>query len=232
MFNKAFEEIAVEASRLLNDSNDCDPEYDFTRWSKDELMHYARDAASMIYMLAPKKFTDCKTITLRQGSLQKLPESCVKLTKVLGVADNSRAKSSIAPVVNERLGELFQSGCSESLNPNEYSVRGYTLEESSDNIFYVDPPVPADGIEVDVICVCEPDFGSSDYQPEGWMHNAIIEWVLYRAYSSEDESAQSGNNSTMHLQHFYSIMDRYVESQSMLGDNNTGVNLGGRSAAT
>lgn len=232
MYNSSFEDIAKEASKLLNDSDHCDSEYDFTRWSKNELAHYAQDAVSMIFMLSPKKFTECKTITLSQGNVQKLPSGCTKLTKVLGVKSDSSATSSIVPATNERLGELFPSGCSESLNPNNYAVSGYSLEPSSDNIFYVDPPVPVDGIEVQVICACEPDTHSSDYQPEGWMHNAIIEWVLYRAYSSEDEATQGANMATMHLQHFYTIMENFVKVQEMLSSSPQVANLGGARAAS
>lgn len=232
MINKAFEDIAIEASKLLNDSYDCDPEYDFTRWSKNDLAHYARDAVSMIFMLNPKKFTECKTITLEAGRVQKLPTGCTKLTKVLNVNNNSRVNSSIAPAVNERLGELFQSGCSESLNPNDYEVTGYTLEETSDNIFYVDPPVPQDGVEINVICACHPDLDSKDYELEDWMHNAVIEWVLYRAYSSEDESGQAANQAGLHLQHFYTIMQNFVNAQNSLLEGLNNIQTGSRNAAS
>lgn len=231
MINKAFEDIAIEASKLLNDSYDCDPEYDFTRWSRDDLSHYARDAVSMIFMLNPKKFTDCKTISLNPGRVQKLPVGCVKLIKVLGVNNNGRANASIAPAVNERLGELFQKGCSESFNPNEYEVLGYSLEESSDNIFYVDPPVPEGTVEIDVICACHPDVDSKSFELEPWMHNAVIEWVLYRAYSSEDESGQAANQAQLHLQHFYTIMQNFVNAQDSLGNRLNNIDGGSRNAA-
>ncbi len=217
-----FNNIAEEASRLLNDSYDCDPEYNFTRWKRSELAHYAQDAVNMIFMLIPNKFTTCKTIPLTKGRVQKLPDSCVKLTKVIGVdGGNSRASSSIASTAEERLGELFPSGCSESLTPNEYEVKEYSIEETSDNIFYVNPPSPEDGIEINVICACPPDTSDKDYQGESWMHNPIIEWVLYRAYSSEDESAQQANMAKFHLDHFYTILKNYHQAERMLTNMET-----------
>lgn len=228
MHNSAFEDIAIEASKLLNDSYDCNPEYNFTRWTQSDLAHYAKDAVNMMFMLYPQKFTDCKVVTLSKGRVQKLPDNCVKLIKVLGVKDDSRVNSSITSATNERLGELFQSGCSESLNPSDYEVKGYSLEPASDNIFYIDPPAPVAGIEVNVICACAPDTNDINYAPESWMHNPLIEWVLYRAYSSEDESAQAANMASMHLQHFYTILENYVSVSQGLTAEASNPSLGGR----
>lgn len=216
MKNKFFLKIANEASKLLNDSYDCDQEYNFTRWSENELIHYAQDAVNMIYLLYPKKFTEVVTVTLQKGKIQQLPDKCSKITKVLGVDQNGRASSSIASAVNGRLGELFPSGCLESSDPNSYEIESYDLEDTSDKVFYVYPPVPADGIEANIICIVAPDVNDLRYEPAVWMHNPIIEWVLYRAYSSEDESAQSANQSEYHLKHFYSILENYMKSSEYL----------------
>lgn len=231
MDNKAFEDIAIEASKLLNDSYDCDPTHNFTRWSQNDLIHYAKDAVNMIFMLYPKKFTDCCTVTLSKGRVQKLPENCVKLTRVLGVENSSRVNSSITSASNEQLSELFPSGCAELLTPSDYEVKGFSLEDSSDNIFYVDPPAPISGIKINVICAKAPDTTTTEYTPESWMHNPMIEWVLYRAYSSEDESAQAANMAGMHLQHFYTILENYVSVGESLINAPRNPSSGGRPAA-
>lgn len=224
MLNESFIKIAEEASKLLNDSYDCDPEYNFTRWSQSDLVEYAKDALVMLTMLYPKKFTKVKTITLRKGKVQYLDDGCT-LVKVIGDKD-SGVSSSIASAANERLMELFPSGCREPLTPEDYEVESFSIEESSDSIFYVQPPAPVAGIEIEVIVSCPPDFNDKDYVIPTWAHNAVIEWMLYRAYSSEDESVQNINNADMHLKHFYTIVSNYMQAGEYLRQSNVKVPTG------
>lgn len=219
MSNSCFCKLAEEASKLLNDSYNCDPQYNFTRWSKDELIHYAKDAISMIVSLHPKKFTNCVEIELQEGSVQKLPENCTLLTKVIGSPNSIAAPSSIAVNTDDRLANLFNDSCSQAvISVNDYEIESYSIEETSDNIFYVKPPVPKtlEPFKINVLCVEYPDTSDSDYCPETWMHNAIIEFMQYRAYSSEDESVTSASNANLHLEHFYSIIRNHVTAENRL----------------
>lgn len=213
-------DLAVEVSKLINDSDDCNSEYNFTRWSKQELIHYAQDAINMIFMLYPKKFTKTTKVPLVAGIVQTLPEDCVLMTKLLGITDASGAISSIVSNGDDRLAALFTNGCSQPITSGsyKYKIESYSYEETSDNIFYVKPPVPASALplEVTVICSSAPDSADKDYVPESWMHNLIIEWMQYRAYSTEDESQSSDANAKMHLEHFYSIIGNYKTAEKML----------------
>ena len=214
-------EIAKEASKLLNDSNDCNDQYNNTRWSINELVHYAKDGITMIWMMYPKKFTTVKNINLVKGKVQKLPEDCVKLTNVIGV-NGEHTGISAAAMTDDRLSDLFRFECNtdplSNGKDNKYHLKSWSVEETSDNIFYVTPPVE-DGqvVKLDVICSEAPDI-QDEYCPERWMHNLIIEWMLYRAYSSEDESTYSQENSTMHLNHFYSMLSNFQNAENMLVD--------------
>lgn len=290
------ENLAEEASRLLNDSHDCNDEYNFTRWSKAELVKYAKDAVTNIFMLYPSKFTISERFKLQPGSIQTLPENCTLMTKLIGykrvdalssvnatssssgVTDfkddldrntKSDVTSSIASNVDERLGDLFKDKCSgsfvdkkdslenkvntvteedfesdidrkteienenkfnekafaetpsvikEPTTANDYQIESYSIEETSDNIFYLKPPVPANigTVYVNIICSKHPNVDSSRYCPERWMNNAILEWILYRAYISEDESVNSPRNAAIHLEHFYTIIQNYIAAQDKL----------------
>lgn len=288
--------LAEKASKLLNDSYDCDPEYNFTRWKECDLVDYAKDAISNIFMIYPSKFTTCERFALQPGSIQKLPEDCTLMTKLVGYkrvdalsSVNSKSNSSgstdlkddldrntksdvsssTTSNVDERLGDLFKAKCAgsfvdykksldnkievvetedfdsdvdrkteienenefkeeafaetpsvvkEPTTANNYQIESYSIEETSDNIFYLNPPVPANigTVYVDIICSKHPNVDSSNYCPEIWMNNAIIEWVLYRAYISEDESTNSPANASKHLEHFYMIIKNYIEAQERL----------------
>lgn len=213
-------DIAVEVSKLINDYDDCNPEYNYTRWSKQELIHYAQDAIIMIFMLNPKKFTKPSTIPLVEGAVQTLPEGCVLMTKLLGILDESGAISSVAPNGDDRLGTLFTNVCAKSVTSSDYKyeLETYSIEETSDNIFIVEPPVPASALPLDasVICASAPVNVDRDYIVPPWMHNLIIEWMQYRAYSSEDESTYSSDNAKTHLEHFYSIIGNFKQAEQMM----------------
>lgn len=290
------QKLAAKSSKLLNDSYGCDSEYNFTRWSECDLVEYAKDAISNIYMLYPSKFTTSERYKLQPGSIQKLPENCTLMTKLVGYKkvdalssvnskSNSSGKtdlqddldrdtksdvtSSITSSVDKRLSDLFKPKCAESFvdeknslqnkvevtetenfdsdverttsidnentfkeeafaetpstvkepnTANNYQIEHYSIEETSDNIFYLFPPVPANigNVYVDIICSKHPNVDSSRYCPEVWMNNAIVEWILYRAYTSEDESSNSSANASKHLEHFYLIIRNYIEAQDRL----------------
>lgn len=210
--------IAEEVAKLVNDFNHCDSEYNFTRWTKQELIHYAEDAIVTLFTLLPSKFTEVVDVPLQAGTVQKLPADCVKITKVLGITDGCGALSSIASNGDDRLGSLFSQTCSESVSPSEYEITGYSIEETSDNIFYVSPPVPKRALPLNVAVICSsmPSDMDKDFVPETWMHNMIVEWVQYRAYSSEDESTSSDDNAKMHLEHFYAMIANFRKAEETL----------------
>jgi hypothetical protein len=211
--------IAEEASRLLNDSTDnCGSEYNFTRWSKRELISYAKDAVAVIASSVPKKFVAIKTVKLQKGFAQELPKNCSKIIKFLGLVGDANA--SLVSPTNINLSSLFREECYS--NSSNYVINSFSVESVSDKVFYVDPPVPAseEGVEAKVLCYHFPDESlDDDYVIESWMHNIIIEWVLYRGYSSEDESTTSGQNTTVHLQHFYTLISNYRSSMDSLEDD-------------
>lgn len=202
-------DIAKDASKLLNDSQHCDSEYDFTRWSQSELARYGQMAMAMLFSLVPKKFTKVIELELEAGSIQTLPDGCTKLIKVLNT-NGTNASSSIAHGASDRISNLFSDGCSGAVNSfsGAYSVKNFSLEESSDNVFYVRPPVPNSQTPIVVNVICH---HMNTYDPKTtdipvWAWNPVIEWMLYRAYQSEDESQNSLNQMETHLKNFYAMV--------------------------
>lgn len=215
---KTLYELAKEASKLLNDSQDCSGEYDFTRWSQSELANYGQMAMAMLFSLTPKKFTKLVEMTLKPGTIQTLPEGCSKVVKVLNT-NGSVASSSIANGANDRIMNLFDDRCSDAV-ASSYAVQNYSLEESSDNIFYVKPPVPSSGeVKVNIICHQPMDIDPKKTEVPIWAWNAVLEWMLYRAYQSEDESQNSANQMQIHLKNFYVMVEMLNGVNDMLTPN-------------
>lgn len=212
-----FDQLAFEVSKLLLDSNDCGDGPNFVRWSKNDLIHYAKDAIIMISLLKPDWFSELKVMTAQPGRVQTVPEGCDKLLKVIGVHGSVDADSPIASTVNERLGGIFPSNCTQALTAKDYKLSGYTIEGASKNIFYVEPPVPADGeVKLDIICTSSPDTSDKDYVIPNWMHNLAVEWMMYRAYLSEEESSGAEAAAQLHLQHFYAMIGNISQADDIV----------------
>jgi hypothetical protein len=221
---RTLDQIATEVSKLVNDSYDTNPEYNFTRWKKSELIHYAEDALSMIASLFPKKFTTLVDIPLVAGTVQTISDDYIPMTKVIGSKDKFGTNASIVPGGDDRLGAIFADVCAEAVGSSEYTMTGYSMEESSNKVFYVRPPVLASQLPVTatVICAVAPIVMGTDYVPPSWTHNAVLEWMQYRAYSSEDESASSPAVAATHLEHFYAIIANIKQAEKELMPSNGG----------
>jgi hypothetical protein len=75
--------------------------------------------------------------------------------------------------------------------------------------FIVSPPVPAGTpVKIKIQCYENPKVGAAvDAIPiDGKWHNAILEWMRYRALAVDEESTSSFTRAQFHLQHFYQII--------------------------
>lgn len=213
---KNLDDIAREVAKLLLDADDCNPDYDFTRWSRNDLKHYAVDGIIMIASLMPDRFSEWKTIALRPGRIQYIPEECETLLKIIGVHGSVDADSPIASTANERLSGIFPSRCSTPLNARDYKLQDYTIETKSKRLFYVSPPVPADGeVLLDVICASIPTV-DEDYKVPSWAHNLLVEWMLYRAHLAQEETEGAETTAANHLGYFYSMLNNMTRADEKI----------------
>lgn len=221
-----YEELVIEASKTLKDYDGCDGQ-NFVRWGKEDLLHYAKDALSNLYTLYPKKFTTVQEIELAPGKIQKLPDGLTLLSKVLGAHTNGDAIASIASPTHTRLADVFSHECGKtnqySTAAKDYTLNGYELETSADNIFYVSPPVPKteDPVMVTVLCSKVPstDFSFTDIVPS-WAHSLLLEWMLYRAFIVDSESQTDVANAELHHKNFFSLLSGILQSEAMLLNSN------------
>jgi len=205
--------LIVEAARLLNDA---EPGYEHIRWTRADLLEYLNDAQRQVYLYRPELYARSEVFPLVPGTRQgPLPDGC-QLQKVIGsTGDAGRARK-----VDDGLLQAFAgTGCMWACDENGYRVSGYSFTPQDPQAFFVDPPVPDDGQSYTVALVCQQcpeaitlaDLDDADPRNDllvtpARMHNALIEWVLYRAYSVDMESAQSFAKQQDHRKHFYAIL--------------------------
>ncbi|WP_333679873.1 DUF6682 family protein [Dyella sp.] len=214
--------LAEEVARLLNDAEHG---YAYTRWSQDELIEYANDGVAQIAMLRPDIVAREETITLQPGARQVVPEGAT-FFRVEGTLDRYGRRIGQPSKTDGQAARVAQTwfavlACP---RPGDYVVLSFAFDDAQPNVFYVEPPVPP-GKEVKAVISMArvPDpFGANDAVPlDRRFHNALIEWMLYRAFSKDQDSAPDAGLSASHKQHFYEMLglsqqadDRYFKKSA------------------
>lgn len=209
--------VIVSVAKLLND---YEPGYEHIRWTRLDLLDYLNDAQTQLYVLRPAAFTRTETYILRSGTLQgPLPDGC-QLQRLVGSGDGTRARK-----VDDGLLQAFAGfGCKPACALGAYRVSGFSFNPEDASHFFVDPPVPDDGSRYTVTITCQqaprlivaddldtpmpppPAAPADQLDAPGSLRNALIEWMLYRAYSVDMESAQSATKQALHLQTFNTML--------------------------
>lgn len=226
--SKSVQGLMDELAGLLNDREDG---FEHVRWSQADLLEYINDAVMQAYLVRPQLFSHVETVDLVPGALQSVPDGC-QLQKVLGVD----GKTQPARKLNDAMLAIYSSlAC--ACPCTDYKLDGYASSASDPNTFWVDPPVPDDGSvhKAQIQCLQEPPeveavtdasgaivgFSPDVLPIKGKLHNAVIEWSLYRAYSVDMESPQSDRKMQFHLRHFYEMLgldskvtDKLIAEQS------------------
>jgi hypothetical protein len=203
-------ELIEQVARLLNDA---EPGFQMIRWTRADLLDYFNDAQRQVYAYRPELFTQVEAFTLRPGTLQgPLPAGC-QLQRVVGSDGDTRARK-----VDDGLLQAFAGfGCKPACAcDGPYRVSGFSFNPEDAFHFFVDPPVPVAGGPYTVKLMCQQlpqdvllddlDAARDEIVTPGKLHNALIEFMCYRAYSVDMESGQSNAKAMQHLSTFNTML--------------------------
>lgn len=225
--------VAVEeVSSLLNDQ---EPGNEFTRWPRRELVKYCDDACKQISLYRPDAFTTVDQINLVPGVRQKLPDGISSLASVL---DNNDPDNPLA-VMRDDIGlirSFSKKACNYMLDCNgnpTYKMSSYSYDPRVPGYFFVSPPVPVGVIpppSVGISGVNDPP----DIDVTWWLkdipistkyYNAVIAFMLSKAYEVDTESETSFRALNYHRNEFYRMMGIKYQMESKF---NSGWYLGQR----
>lgn len=195
--------------------NDLLAGYEHTRWPLDVMRQVYDEAIAAVAMFRPDAASSVVTMELKPGAMQRAPASCQSVAKVYGQIDpetgnvDTRLEKS-----NSTISKWFPPACGTNAG---YSIQGYEVDESVEGVFFVDPPVPkGEKVTVALACVggCESDATDCRYTP------AVVEYMMYRLYGSEDDSATSQGQMNTHLRNFATFLGvNYQMVQAAMGKN-------------
>lgn len=206
-------EIMQRVNKLLNDPG-------FTRWPKDELLNYLNDAQRAIVLRRPDSYTvDVDDFACVVGVKQSLPADALKL---IDIPRNASGKAIRGPYNRQVLDDNYDTWYA---GKTATEVELYIYDERNPKTFYVYPGVTP-GIELTLVYSKAPPAIDSDANDSGEVIalddvyvNAIIEWILYRAYMKDAEYAANPNKSQMHMNAFRSQLGEKSQADvAMMGE--------------
>ncbi len=209
-------DLARRAAALLNDAA-------YERWPQADLLDYMTEALRVAYALRPDISIERRVIQLGPGTAQKVASDVQKLLSVdlnvtrlpdgsyvetETITSQSTASLRLAAAVAMPVG----CGAEESFDCGAYRVRSAQIDGTDPRTFFVSPAVPPGcRPEISVTVVSGANLGaliaSSCVYVKPETEAALVEWVLYRAYSIDAESQISPTLSQTHLRNFYTLLD-------------------------
>jgi hypothetical protein len=221
------DQLLVRAGRLLNDYEEQGRQ--FVRWPKVSLLDYLNEALAQLVAHRRDAFAVQAVIPLVAGAQQQLPDEYIELVKL----DRNMVRGATGtPVPGPPIKEQDQRMAAAVRKPDclgvvarsssdrPYCVRSYSRNPVSPTHFDVSPPVPPDAtIEVIATVIRRPrPFTLGDYAkhvgvaPE--FEAALVDWVLYRAFMVDTESASSTKMAAAYAASFYNVLDTQRRDRS------------------
>jgi hypothetical protein len=183
------------------------------RWPTAELVRYLNDGQRDIALVRPDATSTTATLALAAGARQTLPSSGAKLLEVIrNTGGNKRAVRLVDRVILD------------AQNPNWYNITGvteikhYTFDPREPRIFYVYPPAASSNASVELIYsayptdITEPSGSALYTDVTGNISvadiyvNALVNYILYRAYSKDSENTQNATLAASFYQLYQSLL--------------------------
>ena len=206
------------------------------RWPEAELLRYINDAQREIVNYRPESSATTANVQLVAGTKQSLPSGGLRLIKVTrNMSDTSggaTGKRAIR-IVNVEILNTQEPDWNDPTVSGDAAhgtvVKHYIFDEDDPKNFYVYPGVSGNAY-VEVVYSDSPtDLGntSATISVDDIYANAIMDYVLFRAYQKDSEYAGNAQRANQHYQLFLNCIGQGNQASMMLDPNNDRVsNIG------
>jgi hypothetical protein len=198
------------------------------RWTEAELLRYINDAQREIVNLRPDSSADHANVQLATGTEQAIPDVGLRLIKVVrnmsAAGGSATGKRSIRIVDREILDSQEPNWHDPTVSgdaAHTTTVKHYVFDEDDPRKYYVYPGVAGNAYVEIVFSRAPTDLAntSATIYVDDIYANAIIDFVIYRAYMKDAEFAGNQQRAGMHYQLFTSSLGAGGQSQTMLSPN-------------
>jgi len=219
----------ITATNLLLRIRDTLQDTTGVRWLDAELLRYMNDAQREIVNLRPDAAADHANVQLATGTEQAIPDVGLRLIKV--VRNMSAAGGS---ATGKRVIRIVDREILDSQEPNWHDptvsgdaahttvVKHYVFDEDDPRKYYVYPGVAGNAYVEIVFSRSPTDFANTSsavsYLDDIYA-NAIIDYVLYRAYMKDAEFAGNAQRANNHFQLFANSVGAGAQINLMASPN-------------
>lgn len=183
--------------RVRLDYNDLDAD----RIDDPLILDYLQEGINELFRLNPSKFLKTVVAKLDDSDLQQ-PCCCDLLYSVDAITDaHGNFIAELKEVDSSASGAFGKKNCSGKASQN----RSYSKVANTDNQFTVQPPVsPNETVYARMTCAVLPKLDENQpLDPAITEHYAaLVDYVLYRLFGAETESATSQQKSAFHYKQF------------------------------
>lgn len=212
--------IITRAGTLIQDATNV-------RWPTDELLNWLNDGQREIVLLKPQASVKNESMSLAVGSTkQSIPAAGVMLIDVSrNMGSGGSTPGDAIRVTSREVLDAQRPSWHSDANADG-KIKHYMFDPRDPKNFYIYPKAPASPWYVEVIYSAAPTDCSAGgaIQIDDIYANALLDYVLYRAYSKDAEYAQNAQLAVAHYQAFSNSLG--VKTQNELAQNPSAVVTG------
>jgi len=205
------------------------------RWTEAELLRYINDAQREIVNLRPDASATTANVALVVGTKQSLPAGGLRLIKVTrnmsDASGGATGKRAIRIVDREVLDSQEPNWHDPTVSgdaAHTTTVKHYVFDEDDPRSFYVYPGASSTSTFLEIVYSAAPtDLAntSATLYIDDIYANAVIDFVLYRAYMKDAEFAGNAQRASSHYQLFVGSVTQGGQAHIMVSPNNDGMNM-------
>ena len=229
--------MALTGTNLLSRIKDILQDTTSVRWPEAEILRYINDAQREIVNYKPESSAKTDNVQLVAGTKQTLPSDGVRLIKVTrnmnGSSGSATGKRAIR-IVNVDILNTQEPDWNDPTVSGDAQhgtvVKHYIFDEDDPKNYYVYPGVNGNAYVEIVYSKTPTDLSSasSNLDIDDIYANAVIDYVLFRAYQKDSEYAGNAQRAQTHYQLFLNCIGQGMQAQELLSPNNDRTsNIGG-----
>ncbi|MBI5520210.1 MAG: hypothetical protein HY916_09135 [Desulfovibrio sp.] len=210
-------ELVVKVAR---DLGDYESGHEFARWKAADLLEYLTDAMRVVVLLRPDANAVTVPVLLATGSTRQTipPDGARFLCLVRNMGDGQTPGLPITPIKREDLDAANQGWHDDAFSA---VVDHYVYDDAVPTVFYVSPP-PAAGLYVDLSYARLPQpvpALDSEIPLSGIWSEPLREYMMYRAYTRNDSSADDLGKGERHLSRFFTVLGEESKAKLVFSPN-------------
>lgn len=209
--------IIDKASLLLGDASQ-------TRWFVSELLSYLNDGQTEIALLVPNCNPVTVSVQLVAGSRQTAPVDSIRINgfvRNMGVGGNTPGR--VIREVKRAYMDAYVPNWTSSTANAEVIHAIYDAEDDNQT-YYVYPPQPATPAQIEIVHSKIPSLipnanVGTKITIADYYSNALLDYVLYRAFSKDSEYGNQAQRSASHYSAFANAIGVKYKGDSFVSEN-------------